>query len=81
MRVVVQRVAQAAVRVDGSEVGAIGPGLLILLGVAAGDTAEDGAWLAGKIAQLRHALAARRAGRPCRAGMRIWIPWNSRASL
>lgn len=53
MRAVLQRVSRACVHVDGAETGAIGAGLLILLGVAAGDTAEDGVWLAGKIAGMR----------------------------
>lgn len=53
MRAVLQRVASASVSVDGTVIGAIGPGLLILLGVATGDTAEDGAWLVQKIAALR----------------------------
>jgi D-aminoacyl-tRNA deacylase len=49
---VVQRVRQAAVSWEGGE-AAIGPGLLILLGVAEGDTAADAERLAGKIARLR----------------------------
>lgn len=53
MRAVIQRVGSASVVVDGQTVGAIGRGLLVLLGVAAGDTADDGAWLARKIAALR----------------------------
>ena len=53
MRAVVQRVAQAAVTVDGATVGTIGPGLLVLLGVATGDGEEDAAWMAGRIARLR----------------------------
>lgn len=53
MRVVVQRVATAAVTVDGTEVSRIGPGLLLLTGVAIGDTTEDAAVAAGKIASLR----------------------------
>lgn len=53
MRLVVQRVRRARVTVGGSEVGAIGPGLAILCGVARGDTAEDAAWLARKVQQLR----------------------------
>lgn len=53
MRAVVQRVSSASVAIDGVECGSIGAGLLILLGVAAGDTPEDGAWLASKIARLR----------------------------
>ena len=53
MRAVVQRVSRAAVRVDGRLVGAIEAGLLVLLGVAAGDGAGDAEALAGKIARLR----------------------------
>jgi len=53
MRAVVQRVASARVVVDGETVGAIGQGLLILLGVEQGDTGEEGRYLAEKCAQLR----------------------------
>ena len=53
MRAVVQRVSEASVSVAGEPVGTIGPGLVVLLGVAAGDTPEDAAYLAGKIAHLR----------------------------
>jgi len=53
MKVLLQRVARAAVRVDGATVAAIGPGLLVLVGVEAGDTAEDAAWYAEKTAELR----------------------------
>lgn len=53
MRAVVQRVSEAAVRVDGSVVGSIGPGLLVLLGVGRGDAATDADELAEKIAHLR----------------------------
>ena len=53
MRAVVQRVAEASVVVDGEVVGAIGPGALVLLGVETGDTAEELAWLVGKVAGLR----------------------------
>ena len=53
MRAVVQRVSSASVSIDGAMVGEIGPGLMVLLGVAEGDTPADGAWLAQKIAQLR----------------------------
>ncbi|MGD9225877.1 MAG: D-aminoacyl-tRNA deacylase, partial [Desulfobacterales bacterium] len=41
MRAVVQRVKQSTVRADNEIVGQIGSGLLVLLGVAKGDTAED----------------------------------------
>lgn len=53
MRAVIQRVSSARVTVAGEVTGEIGPGLLVLLGVAQGDTEADGAWLAQKIAALR----------------------------
>jgi D-tyrosyl-tRNA(Tyr) deacylase len=53
MRAVVQRVSQARVEVDGKVTGAIGPGLLVLLGVNREDGTEQAAWLAKKIATLR----------------------------
>jgi D-aminoacyl-tRNA deacylase len=53
MRAVVQRVTRAAVSVKGETVSSIGPGLLVLLGVAAGDSAADADWLAAKIPALR----------------------------
>jgi D-aminoacyl-tRNA deacylase len=53
VRAVVQRVARARVLVDGETVGEIGPGLCVLLGVAAGDDASAGKRLAGKVARLR----------------------------
>jgi D-tyrosyl-tRNA(Tyr) deacylase len=53
MRACVQRVSSASVTVDGETIGAIGPGMLVLLGVAHGDTAADVAYLAEKIGGLR----------------------------
>ncbi len=53
MRAVVQRVSESSVTVEGRVVGAIGPGLLVLLGVALGDTEQDADYLADKIVQLR----------------------------
>lgn len=53
MRAVVQRVRQARVLVDGRVVGAIGEGLVALVGVTHGDTAADAAALARKIHGLR----------------------------
>ncbi|MGI6689012.1 MAG: D-aminoacyl-tRNA deacylase [Christensenellales bacterium] len=53
MRAVVQRVAEAAVSVDGEVKGAIGRGLMVLLGVENGDSQKDAAYMAGKIAKLR----------------------------
>ena len=53
MRAVIQRVSRASVAVDGEVVSAIGPGLLVLLGVAVGDTERDAGWLADKVRALR----------------------------
>ncbi len=53
MRAVVQRVTRASVTVDEDLVGAIGPGLLVLLGAARGDTPAEALWLAHKVANLR----------------------------
>jgi D-tyrosyl-tRNA(Tyr) deacylase len=53
MRAVVQRVRQASVTVDGAVRGAIGPGLLILVGIAEGDTEAQAAALAEKLVHLR----------------------------
>ncbi|MBW1729908.1 MAG: D-tyrosyl-tRNA(Tyr) deacylase [Deltaproteobacteria bacterium] len=53
MRAVVQRVKTSRVEVDGDEVGRIGPGLLVLLGVAQGDEEKDANYLADKVANLR----------------------------
>lgn len=53
MRAVLQRVSRAGVAVDGETTGAVGGGLLVLAGVRKGDTPEDAAWVAAKIAALR----------------------------
>ena len=53
MRAVLQRVTEARVDVEHQTVGAIGKGLLILLGVAKGDTPADADWLVDKIVNLR----------------------------
>lgn len=53
MRAVVQRVSRAAVSVDGKVVGAIGRGVVVLVGVTHTDTAEQAEWLAQKVAGLR----------------------------
>lgn len=53
MRAVVTRVTSASVRIDGAEVSAIGQGLLVLLGVAAGDTPSQLEYVASKIRDLR----------------------------
>ena len=53
MRAVIQRVSSASVTVDGNVVSQIGVGFLVLLGVRRGDTRDDAAYLARKIAKLR----------------------------
>lgn len=53
MRALIQRVTEASVSVAGATVGRIGAGLLVLAGVAGGDTDDDSDWLARKIVQLR----------------------------
>ncbi len=53
MRALVQRVREARVTVGGRVTGAIGPGLLVLAGVAADDTGEDRDWLVRKVVQMR----------------------------
>jgi D-tyrosyl-tRNA(Tyr) deacylase len=53
VRVVVQRVSRAAVRVDGEVLGSCGRGLLVLVGVAHGDTEVAAERLAAKVARLR----------------------------
>ena len=53
MSAVVQRVSRAKVTVDGKVTGEIGPGLLVLLGVARGDSPAQADYLAAKVAGLR----------------------------
>lgn len=53
MRVVVQRVSEASVTVDGEITGKIGPGLLVLAGFEADDGEADLDWMAGKLVRLR----------------------------
>ena len=53
MRALVQRVVRASVSVDGEVVSAIGPGLLVLLGVGREDSEGDADWLADKVRALR----------------------------
>lgn len=53
MRAVIQRVKESSVKANQEIVGEIGKGLLVLLGVAKGDTADDGDYLANKIVHLR----------------------------
>ena len=53
MRAVLQRVTRATCTVDGRVTGETGPGFLVLLGVAPGDTSGDARGLAGRVARLR----------------------------
>jgi D-tyrosyl-tRNA(Tyr) deacylase len=53
MRVIIQRVSEAAVRINGKVKGEIGNGLLLLAGFTASDTAEDLQWTSKKVVQMR----------------------------
>ena len=53
MRLVIQRVSQASVTIDGQVVGRCGVGFCILAGVKNGDTPAEAKWLANKVANLR----------------------------
>jgi D-aminoacyl-tRNA deacylase len=53
MKIVLQRVKEAAVEVEGRVVGRIGPGICLLIGVEKGDSEEEAEALAGKITELR----------------------------
>jgi D-tyrosyl-tRNA(Tyr) deacylase len=53
MKVVIQRVSEASVLIDGLETRSIGQGLMILLGITHDDTQEDIEWLSKKIVQMR----------------------------
>lgn len=53
MRAVIQRVLEASVTVGGESISAMGPGLLLLLGVEEGDGMDDVVWLSGKVARMR----------------------------
>ena len=53
MRAVVQRVSEASVSIGGTEHARINKGLMVLLGIAVGDTQDELEWLCGKIARMR----------------------------
>ncbi len=53
MRLVIQRVSRASVSISGELRASIGPGLMVLVGVATGDTPDDARWLAAKTAAMR----------------------------
>ena len=53
MRVLIQRVKEASVKINGEVCSAAGPGLLVFVGIEEADTADDGDWLVAKIINLR----------------------------
>ena len=53
MRLVIQRVREASVSIEGKLISDIGPGLFILVGVEKGDSMDDMEWLAAKVAAMR----------------------------
>lgn len=53
MRIVIQRVKEASVSIDGKMHSRIGAGMMVLVGVDTGDSADDARWLADKTASLR----------------------------
>lgn len=53
MRVVIQRVSEASVKVEGAIIGQIETGFLVLLGFESDDTVEDVEWISNKIVQMR----------------------------
>ena len=53
MRLVVQRVTEAAVRVDGELISSIGKGMMVLVGISRDDKEEDAKFLARKLVNLR----------------------------
>lgn len=53
MRLVIQRVREASVSIEGKLISGIGPGLFILVGVEKGDSMDDMEWLAAKVAAMR----------------------------
>ena len=53
MRILIQRVRRASVSIGGTLKSAIGPGLLVFVGIEAEDGEEDIEWLAGKLTRLR----------------------------
>jgi D-aminoacyl-tRNA deacylase len=53
MRILIQRVSHAAVRVGNETIAEIGPGLLAFAGISERDTSEEARWMAEKVAQIR----------------------------
>ena len=69
MRALMQRVASAAVLIDAAEVASIGPGLVVLLGVADGDDGADAQWVVDKVVNMR--IFADEAGRFNRSALDV----------
>jgi D-tyrosyl-tRNA(Tyr) deacylase len=69
MRILIQRVTRASVRVDGKLEGEIGKGILVLVGVAAGDSTAAADYLADKLVHLR--IFADEAGRMNRSALEV----------
>ncbi|HCS20397.1 MAG TPA: D-tyrosyl-tRNA(Tyr) deacylase [Bacteroidetes bacterium] len=53
MRLVIQRVSEASLTVDGQSAGNMKAGLVVLIGIEEADTEEDATWLAGKVSAMR----------------------------
>lgn len=53
MRIVAQRVSRASVTIEGKVKSAIGPGMMVLLGIEEADNEEDVEWLCGKLSKMR----------------------------
>lgn len=53
MRLLIQRVTEATLRIDGEVFSEIGKGMLVLVGIESEDTEQDMDWLAGKLSRLR----------------------------
>ena len=69
MRALIQRVASASVLIDDAEVSSIGPGLVVLLGVAGGDDGADAQWVVDKVVNMR--IFADEAGRFNRSALDV----------
>ena len=92
MRAVVQRVTSASVTVEGETVGAVGPGLMVLIGVSKEDTDKDLKYIVDKVQNLRvfddengvmnrsiSRLPVRKWPMSCTSG--LWLPGGIRESM
>ena len=80
MRALVQRVTNASVAVGPEEVGRIGPGLVVLLGIAQGDAEPDADYLTEKLVNLRIFADAFRVNSTCLPWKRLRSYWSSASS-